>query len=169
VLISATAAREVHRTSFHAGACGSAATATERGADLGDVQGPVHPEQEPGTQQVQRRPQQREHQVPKRGIELLRMTLQADQRHRGEGEHLDGHVEVEQVAPEEQAVESGPDAEQQRPEGQRHPASHARTLKSPAACRPMNNSNAAVSTSISAAGPSRYSSIPKGALQPPSG
>jgi hypothetical protein len=97
----------------------------QRGSNLPDVQRPVHAEHQPRTEQVQGRTQEREQQIAERGLELLGMPLQADQRHRREGQHLDGDVEVEQIAPEEQAVESGPDAEQQGPEGERHPASDA--------------------------------------------
>ena len=88
-------------------------------ASSDDVERAIGAVEQRRAEQIEHRAEQREEQVAQRGRQRLGAAVEADQRHRGEGQQLQRDVEIEQIAAEEDGVQRAPDRQQQRPEHER--------------------------------------------------
>ena len=84
-----------------------------------DVERAVSAVEQCGADQVEHRAEQREQQVAESGRERLGPAVQADQRHRGEGQQLERDVQREEIPGQEDRVQGAGNREQQDPERER--------------------------------------------------
>ena len=82
-----------------------------------DVERPVGPVEQRGAEQIEDGAEQSEHEIAQRRDQRLRLSAQADQRDRGEGQQFQRDIEIEQVAADEKDGQGRPDRLKHDPEG----------------------------------------------------
>ena len=84
-----------------------------------DVERAVSAIEQPGAEQIEHRAEQREQQITQGGSEGLGSPVKTNQRHAGEGQDFERDEQIEEIAADEDHVQSRPEPQQEHPEHER--------------------------------------------------
>jgi len=74
-----------------------------------NIEGAISTVKQSGANEIEDRAEKREEKIPQRRLERLGTTVQANQRHRGEGHQFERDIQGEKIAAEKDGIQRTPD------------------------------------------------------------